>query len=45
VRIALADVFGGFRPKDELSQAALRDRFFGVMSDADLAPAVTRART
>jgi hypothetical protein len=45
VRIALADVFGGFRPKDELSQAALRDRFFGLMSDGDLAPTVTRART
>jgi len=44
VRMALAAVFGGFRPKDELSQAALRDRFFAETSDADLAPAITRAR-
>ena len=41
VRMASASVFGGFRPKDELSQAALRDRFFASSSEADLAPAVT----
>jgi hypothetical protein len=43
VRMALAAAFGGFRPKDELSQAALHDRFFAGMTDADLAPAITRA--
>jgi hypothetical protein len=42
-RLALAAVFGGFRPKDECSQAALRDRFFAGMSDAALAPAITPA--
>jgi hypothetical protein len=41
VRMASASVFGGFRPKDELSQAALRDRFFASSSEADLAPPVT----
>jgi hypothetical protein len=45
VRMASAAVFGGFRPKDELSQAALRDRFFAGTSDADLAPVVTRVGT
>jgi hypothetical protein len=42
VRVALAAVFGGFRPKDESSQAALRDRFFANTNDAHLAPAITR---
>ena len=41
VRMASAAVFGGFRPKDEVSQAALRERFFAGMTDAELAPAVT----
>jgi hypothetical protein len=44
VRMALAAVFGGFRPKDKLTQAALQDRFFAGTSDVDLAPTITRAR-
>jgi hypothetical protein len=44
VRIALAEVFGGFRQKDKLSHAALRDRFFPTTNGADLAPPITRAR-
>lgn len=42
VRVASAAVFGGFRPKDEVTQSALRERFFAGISDAELAPAVTR---
>jgi hypothetical protein len=42
VRLVSAAVFGGFRPKDEVSQAALRERFFAGMSDADMEPAITR---
>ncbi|MFZ5886608.1 MAG: hypothetical protein ACOYYF_03985 [Chloroflexota bacterium] len=40
VRTALADVFGGLRPKDRQIQAALRERFFAGLTDADLAPNV-----
>ena len=43
VRIASAIAFGGQRPKDVAAQAALRERFFAGMSDAELAPTITRA--
>jgi hypothetical protein len=40
VREALADVFGGMRPKDYAVQAALHDRFLSHLSEADLRPRV-----
>jgi hypothetical protein len=40
VRTALADVFGGLRPKDRKVQAALHERFFAGLADGDLAPEV-----
>jgi hypothetical protein len=40
IRAALAETFGGFRPKDRVVQAALRSRFFPDASDGELAPRV-----
>lgn len=38
IRAAVAETFGGFRPKDRVAQAALRRRFFPDADDAALAP-------
>ena len=43
VRAALADVFGGMRPKDYVVQAALHDRFLSHLSESDLRPRVEAA--
>jgi hypothetical protein len=43
VRVASADVFGGFRPKDVVTQAALKARFFPDVDDAALQPTIARA--
>ena len=40
VREALAEVFGGMRPKDRSMQAALHDRFFARLTADDLVPEV-----
>ncbi len=40
VRVALAEVFGGMRPKDRSMQAALHDRFFAGLTADNLAPEV-----
>jgi len=40
VRAALAEVFGGLRPKDRSMQAALYDRFFVGLTADELAPKV-----
>lgn len=38
IRAGVAETFGGFRPKERVSQAALRRRFFPEAAEADLAP-------
>lgn len=38
VRAAVAETFGGFRPKDVVAQAALVERFFAGVPEAELAP-------
>jgi hypothetical protein len=38
VRIVSADLFGGFRPKDVVSQKALKERFFSDLSESALQP-------
>jgi hypothetical protein len=44
IREAVAETFGGPRPKDLVAQAALRARFFGDTCDDDLRPRVTVVR-
>ncbi len=43
VRTALAEVFGGLRPKDRSIQAVLHERFFAGLTADDLAPRVEAA--
>jgi hypothetical protein len=45
VRAALADVFGGMRPRDYAVQPALHDRFLSHLSEADLRPRVEAVLT
>lgn len=44
IRAAVAETFGGFRPKDRVTQAALRRRFFAGVEEAKLAPEVELLR-
>lgn len=40
IRAGVTDLFGGMRPKDEVSQAALKRRFFAGVPEAQLAPRI-----
>lgn len=42
VRLGALETFGGFRPKDHLAQAALRERFFAGVPEERLAPRIER---